>query len=426
MVTLKGVYVPATIIGEPGFMATVFSRHERLHRFLVDDLRALGALPEPVAPDPAHPGDEQPIRITNRAVAEYMMRVVDGLIGITGDPVSALLLMQMTRLNTEHIADADLGGWAADPLTLQPCALASPRRCASRPRLHGATPSRSRPWACARREAGLLATAAAESHPALAHMADENLTSVQRLFARLRHLGALVPLGRIAGRDPRRPARLTRVRSPSAPASPCIAAHAGATPHLSPARASAARTRGDGHAQGPAIMAGPAAAMLATSANATLLTNGDFEAATSGRGPFRLGWDYGCRGHRRADGRTEPLVTDGAAYTACCTVGLPAASDNRFATFGAATVRTPAACWARASPPSPAGATPSASTSRPSRRRYPGHAPAPRRPGRTATSPTRTTRPSACPTWTGPSSPTRSASSPPAWQDPARLRTPTR
>jgi hypothetical protein len=193
VVTPKGVYVPATIIGEPGFMATVFSRHERLRRFY-DDLRGLGALPEPSAADPAHPGDDQPIRITNRAVAEYMMRVVDGLIAITGDPVSALLLMQMTRLNTEHLAETELPGWAADPLALgrpvRTGRLAQTLRfSAETTRRHAITLEGM--GFCARREDGLLATADPASHPAIAQLADENLTSVQRLFARLRHLGAL-------------------------------------------------------------------------------------------------------------------------------------------------------------------------------------------------------------------------------------------
>ncbi|MBX3482485.1 hypothetical protein [Phenylobacterium sp.] len=192
-VTPKGVYVPATILGEPRFMATVLGRHERLRRFY-DDLRALGALPEPPAPDPARPGDAQPIRITNRAVAEYMMRGVDGLLGLTADPVGALLLMQMTRLNTEGMDDAQLAAWAADPI-----ARARPvrtGRLAQALRFSAETTRRhaiglEAMGLCARHEAGLIATATPQARAAIAQLADENLTSVQRLFARLRQLGAL-------------------------------------------------------------------------------------------------------------------------------------------------------------------------------------------------------------------------------------------
>ncbi|MBL8553759.1 MAG: hypothetical protein JNL41_05735 [Phenylobacterium sp.] len=195
-VTPRGVYVPAGIIGQPGFMATVFRRHERLRRFY-DDLRAVQAVPTPPASDPvpsAAPGDVQPIRITNRAVAEYMMRVVDGPLGLAGDAVGALLLMQMTRLNTEGLDDAGLFAWAADPL-----ARARPVRTGHLARALRFSAETTRRHAiglealglCARRQAGLIATATPAARAVIVQLADENLTSVQRLFARLRQLGAL-------------------------------------------------------------------------------------------------------------------------------------------------------------------------------------------------------------------------------------------
>lgn len=193
VVTPKGVYVPGSIIATPGFLATVFSRHARLHRFY-DDMRALGAVPEPPPPDPSAPVDEQPIRITNRAVAEYMMRVVDGLIALTGDPVSALLLLQMARVNTEDLSPGELAAWAADQAGMgRPVRTGllaqSLRFSAETTRRHAI--SLEAMGFCVRTEAGLVATAGQDARPMIAQLAEENLTSVQRLFARLRHLGAL-------------------------------------------------------------------------------------------------------------------------------------------------------------------------------------------------------------------------------------------
>jgi DNA-binding Lrp family transcriptional regulator len=193
VVTTKGVYVPATIIGTPGFLATVFSRHARLHRFY-DDLRAIGALPEPESPDPARPLDEQPIRITNRAVAEYMMRVADGLITLTGDPVSALLLMKIVCHNTEELGPDGLAAWAADP-----AAVGRPLRTGLLAQSLRFSPETTRRHAialeaagfCTRTGAGLVATASPEARPRVAQTVDDNLSNVQRLFARLRQLGAL-------------------------------------------------------------------------------------------------------------------------------------------------------------------------------------------------------------------------------------------
>jgi hypothetical protein len=84
-----------------------------------------------------------------------------------------------------------------------------------------------------------------------------------------------------------------------------------------------------------ALAAGLAAASLATGASASLLTNGDFETPSA---PYSLppGWDHSQAVTGGPMNAPNLFVTDGAAYTACCgTTGSPAASANRFATFGA-------------------------------------------------------------------------------------------
>lgn len=200
VVTARGVYAPAASISTPEFLATIFGRHARLERFY-GELRAIGALPASALPASALPAEpaaaaspDPPVRITNRAVAVYMMRVVEAFNDLTADPVTGLLLLQLAHLNTRHLDARAFTAWVTDPT-----AEGAPVRIGHLARALRYSPETARRHAlqleaagfCVRRPNGLVAALPAEKRPLLQEIVTENLGNVQRLFTRLRQLGAL-------------------------------------------------------------------------------------------------------------------------------------------------------------------------------------------------------------------------------------------
>jgi len=192
-ITPRGVFVPNSAIGGPAFIAAIFKRHERLELFY-EVLKGAGALPDAAgAPVAAAPGDP-PVRITNRAIWEYVLRTIDELIALTGDALSALILLNIIRQNIAHLARAELAAWASNP-----DAVAHPVRVAGLAQQLGLSPETSRRYTialeaagfCRRTRRGLVAVAPPAIRPALDRAALDNLANVQRMFARLAQLGAL-------------------------------------------------------------------------------------------------------------------------------------------------------------------------------------------------------------------------------------------
>lgn len=209
IMTPRGVYVPSAAITNAPFLTMIQERHERLRLFYLD-LQALGALPPPPRPaTPATP-DAAPLRLTNRAVAEYMLRIADPMIALAGDPAAALILMQLTHSNIAGLGPEELADWVANPAgagrPIRPARLAQHLRFSTETTRRQAIALEAGGF-CIRSRDGLAATAPPEAHGAIAQMAEDNLANAQRLFARLRQLGALAAWDKApaaAGRASRR------------------------------------------------------------------------------------------------------------------------------------------------------------------------------------------------------------------------------
>lgn len=192
VITPKGVYVPAEAFTTPEIVTAAIGRHVRLGR-LYADLRAIGAIPDPDGP-PQPAVDGPPVRVTNRAIADWMMRLIDRVVALVGEPVAALILARLVHENIEGFDAAELAAWASDPVGKgRPVRTV---RLAERLRFSPETTRRhvlrlEQAGYCVRAGDGLLATAPAEVRPAIVQLAEDNLADIQRLFGRLRQLGAL-------------------------------------------------------------------------------------------------------------------------------------------------------------------------------------------------------------------------------------------
>jgi DNA-binding Lrp family transcriptional regulator len=99
--TPRGVYVPTAVLTGPGYDTLALGRYERLKRFYAElqALSALGGVNLTPASAPRH--EQPPVRAANRAISEYMLRVIDEAMLRWGDPLPSILLMEMTRANVE-------------------------------------------------------------------------------------------------------------------------------------------------------------------------------------------------------------------------------------------------------------------------------------------------------------------------------------
>jgi DNA-binding Lrp family transcriptional regulator len=185
-VTAKGVRVSHAVLGQSGFLTNVFLRHELLKTFYLET-KALGVLP----PETSGP---LPLRLTNRLIWEYMLRVADDLGATVGDASNGLILIAMIRQNVTGLAPDELLAWARDPL-----ALGRPvrnRRLAEALNFSSETMRRyvialEQRGLCVRGPLGLVAVAPPQVRTTLDRMVLDNLANVLRLFARLRQFGVL-------------------------------------------------------------------------------------------------------------------------------------------------------------------------------------------------------------------------------------------
>jgi DNA-binding Lrp family transcriptional regulator len=193
VVTSRGVLVSHQALGHPDFLGNVVLRHERLREFYFET-RDLGLLPPAPHLMPNRVWDAPPLRLTNRLIWEYMLRVADDLGATVGDATNGLILLAMAEANTEGFGPQALAAWARDPL-----ALARPvrnGRLAQRLNFSTETLRRyvialeSRGF-CMRGPLGLTALAPPFSREALERLVQDNLVNLQRLFVRLRQFGVL-------------------------------------------------------------------------------------------------------------------------------------------------------------------------------------------------------------------------------------------
>lgn len=190
--TPKGILVSHRSLGGQQFLANVFVRHELLKGFYLQ-VKALG-LPPAGPAGPATSLADPPVRLTNRLIWEYMLRVADVLGAAVGDATNGVILLAMVRGNTGGFAPDQLAAWTRDPL-----ALAIPirnRRLADELNFSSETMRRyvialENHGLCRRGPNGLVAVAPATLRSALDQMVLDNLANLQRMFGRLRQYGVL-------------------------------------------------------------------------------------------------------------------------------------------------------------------------------------------------------------------------------------------
>lgn len=105
--TPKGVVVPAMMVDNPFYLITATARYERMKRFYFE-LKALGFLDGvlPLPNDvPAYASP--PIRAANRAISEYVLRLIEAVMRHVGDPVSGLIVLELGRANSENLTEFD-------------------------------------------------------------------------------------------------------------------------------------------------------------------------------------------------------------------------------------------------------------------------------------------------------------------------------
>ena len=194
VVTPQGVVVPNEAVTSPAYIAKQRARYDRTRRFY-EALKAAGALPDAEAGQAGSPPATEPlVRAANRALSEYMLRAIDGLIALTGDVMSSLVLLELVLANTRALTPAELADWTRAPeqvgRPIRIAGLAGPLRVSGETiRRH--LNSLEDLGYCGRTAGGLVAIAPGSAWPKLARLVDANQANVQRLFARLRQLDIL-------------------------------------------------------------------------------------------------------------------------------------------------------------------------------------------------------------------------------------------
>ena len=189
-VTPQGVYVPAAMVVSPSFVAAARARYERVRRFC-DDLSAAGVI-EPM-PTPLPPVDDPtaPIRAVGRILSDYVFRTLDPVLEHIGDPLTAIVMLEIARSATEHLSTDQViafGRVGAIPEVERiPVRVALLSRKLDIPY---ETTRRHVGWLverqiCERTGGGVLLTRAYRQRSTLPTIADGNLSNVRRMFRRI-------------------------------------------------------------------------------------------------------------------------------------------------------------------------------------------------------------------------------------------------
>jgi len=106
--TPRGVYVPTAVVDNPDYLAAASARYERLRR-LYFEMKTLGLLdPGLGRPNDVPEYDAPPIRAANRAISEYILRMIEAAMRGVADPLRAVIVLEMGRANAEALDDVDL------------------------------------------------------------------------------------------------------------------------------------------------------------------------------------------------------------------------------------------------------------------------------------------------------------------------------
>lgn len=106
----KGVMVPAARLQSDDYARILTLRYARVRQLYVE-LKAAGGLDDMHAdtrpgPEPADPLAEAPVRLVNRLLSEYSLRALDLLGRRVGDPLTALILLSLGKLNLRNLTTA--------------------------------------------------------------------------------------------------------------------------------------------------------------------------------------------------------------------------------------------------------------------------------------------------------------------------------
>lgn len=194
-VTPKGVVTPMGTVDNVFYRVVAVAHYERTRRFYFE-LKALGALAD-VNPRPAEaPRHESPpVRLANRLLSEYSLRMIDSLMRRIGDPVSGMILLELAKANIEHLDEAELSveGPLPDSRRMPIRALALAKRVGLPPetvRRHVATLEKG--GLCRRVRGGLLAAPEQLGRGEDgSHGVFDNVANLHRLFSRLAQFGVL-------------------------------------------------------------------------------------------------------------------------------------------------------------------------------------------------------------------------------------------
>lgn len=193
--TPKGVVVPAGTLHNPFYDIVATARYERMKR-LYFEIKALGGLAGlDVRPPEAPRHERAPVRLANRQLSEYSLRVIDGFMRRLGDPVTGLILLEMAHANAEHLSASETAyeGPMSDDKRRPIRALTLAKRVGLPPetvRRHVAKLEQH--GFCRKVEGGLLAALEQLGQGGSGeHGLMNNLTNLHRMLVRLAALGVL-------------------------------------------------------------------------------------------------------------------------------------------------------------------------------------------------------------------------------------------
>jgi DNA-binding IclR family transcriptional regulator len=191
----RGVVIPRHAVTSAAYAAEQKARFDRTREFVraLADLAATPAATVRAWPS-SEPPSEPPVRAVNWAVSAYALRAAGGLVDLTGNVATTLVLVELVLASMRMLSSAALARWIRDPVRL-----GAPIRIATLSagvRLPGETVRRhlhvlAARGFCMRRPDGFVATAPDIAALTLVRLAQANGGHLRRLFHRLDQLGVL-------------------------------------------------------------------------------------------------------------------------------------------------------------------------------------------------------------------------------------------
>jgi DNA-binding Lrp family transcriptional regulator len=193
-----GVIVPTAALMTPERLKSSFAGYERLRAFYYE-LRDLGILPDLPPPSVELSAEIAPLRAVARLATDYVLGVVETVMGALGDPVEGLILLTVVRCNIEQLSADQRGGEGAAPQDFVTDELRRPVRVGIVARRLGLAKETVRRHAarlverglCVKARGGLVAPAQALARPDFLACMAGALINLHRMFAALAQLGVL-------------------------------------------------------------------------------------------------------------------------------------------------------------------------------------------------------------------------------------------